>query len=358
MSNHIDEQLFDQAINQALQTLQVGAGETREMQAKLEVLQKRIFGLLSTIDPTAVQRSGPRRARLLRFLDEMEALVKAEFKGIIRDFKKTILDSTKLQIEKTATELQEAFNVPLKSNINPKEFVVGIAIEGTPIPEVFDRLGVKITQNTADVVRQGMVTGSSITQMGKDLAIKDKVIQRNAEALVRTTIAAVNNGVREETFLENKDVIPMIQWVATLDSRTTDICRALDGKRWFNTTKKPVGHNFVYPSGGVAHVNERSVTVAAFPDDDNSDVLRPAKQPSITKKEAKEAGVKSKPQKRTTVPANITYGQWLKKLDKAQQKKILGPGRFKLFNEGKLKVEDLVDKNLNPLTIKELKRLK
>ncbi|MGJ3101180.1 phage minor head protein, partial [Salmonella enterica subsp. enterica serovar Paratyphi A] len=42
----------------------------------------------------------------------------------------------------------------------------------------------------------------------------------------------VSNEARNETYRQNDDIIEKYEWVSTLDSRTSTICRARDGMTW------------------------------------------------------------------------------------------------------------------------------
>ena len=56
------------------------------------------------------------------------------------------------------------------------------------------------------------------------------------------------------------------------------------------------------------------------------------------------------------VPADTTYGQWLKGQPKDIQDDILGPTRGKLFRDGGLTIDRFTNRNLRPLTLKELQQ--
>lgn len=57
------------------------------------------------------------------------------------------------------------------------------------------------------------------------------------------------------------------------------------------------------------------------------------------------------------VPASLTYEDWLKRKPAEFQKEVLGPGKYRLWKQGKISLRDLIDQKGNPLTIEELRRL-
>ena len=66
-------------------------------------------------------------------------------------------------------------------------------------------------------------------------------LQKNkAEALVRSSVAAVNLEALIKTYEANGDLFNGYQWLATLDSRTSDICKARSGLTW-DMDFKPMG---------------------------------------------------------------------------------------------------------------------
>ena len=64
---------------------------------------------------------------------------------------------------------------------------------------------------------------------------------REAEALIRTSVHSVASNVRDQTYKNNRDVIDQVESVATLDGRTTPLCVSYDGLRWTADGHKPVG---------------------------------------------------------------------------------------------------------------------
>ena len=57
------------------------------------------------------------------------------------------------------------------------------------------------------------------------------------------------------------------------------------------------------------------------------------------------------------VADSLTYEGWLKKQNKQRQMEALGPTRYKLWKQGKLKsFTQLIDQTGRPLTVEQLKR--
>ncbi|HAI38149.1 MAG TPA: hypothetical protein DCM40_08510, partial [Maribacter sp.] len=72
-------------------------------------------------------------------------------------------------------------------------------------------------------------------------------------------VHAVSNKARQITIDRNIDIIKGFQWLSTLDTRTSDICKSYSGLTW-DSNKNPIGHKKNYRTPP-AHYNCRSVIV-------------------------------------------------------------------------------------------------
>jgi SPP1 gp7 family putative phage head morphogenesis protein len=109
----------------------------------------------------------------------------------------------------------------------------------------------------------------------------------------------------QQVYEANQDITKKYRYVATLDSRTSSICAALDGQEF------PYGKGPMPPQ----HFNCRSTTVPII----DPDIL----PPSTIAKRASADG---------PVPINTSYGQWLKDQPLKTQQDVLGPSKVPYFN--------------------------
>jgi SPP1 gp7 family putative phage head morphogenesis protein len=140
-----------------------------------------------------------------------------------------------------------------------------------------------------DTVEKNMITGKSWRRCLN--AVEDQaLIDSNyaASRILRTETAYVANEMEAEAYEEAG--LDEYQYVATLDGKTSTICRGLDGKK-FKLKDRETGKN--YPP---MHPHCRSTTVAVISGFDMSELQRRARDP--------EAGETYK------VPANMTYEEW------------------------------------------------
>lgn len=193
------------------------------------------------------------------------------------------------------------------------------------------------------------------------------ITRRNAAALTRTAVTAISNQAKRAFYEENKDIFELELYVATLDARTTPICRSLDGETF------PIGEGPIPP----LHFACRSLRVANFDDDDLS--RRPTKS-STDKQLLKEFTEKEGLTKVTsrgalprgtrgpfdifrrarvreltgTVPAKVDYGEFLKRQSIDFQNEVLGVTKARLFRRGGLDLDRFVNRQGDELTLAQL----
>ncbi len=157
---------------------------------------------------------------------------------------------------------------------------------------------------------------------------------RQNSTIVRTSIQHVNAVAREQLWQENSDIIDGYRWVSTLDNRTSEECRGLDGKV-FQLGKGPMPP---------IHPNCRSTTIAVVSSD--FDFL----DKGATR--AAQGG---------PVDASMTYYEWLKQQSADFQDSVIGPARGALLRNGGLTVEEFTRLQLNshfqPLTLEQMRKL-
>jgi SPP1 gp7 family putative phage head morphogenesis protein len=153
-------------------------------------------------------------------------------------------------------------------------------LTGETTPDVAKRLIGRLEFGQAGSVRQIALAGGQATK-----AANHQVI-----SLVRTSINQVANEASQQVYEANQDITQKYRYVATLDTRTSAICRALDGREF------PYGKGPKPPQ----HFGCRSTTVPVI----NYKELGFDAPPSVTK--GQRASMDG------PVPANTSYGQWLK----------------------------------------------
>jgi SPP1 gp7 family putative phage head morphogenesis protein len=199
---------------------------------------------------------------------------------------------------------------------------------GEVVSKAFRGIAVDQAERFSQVVRQGLLTGEPTPAIAKRLignlefgerarnvrqlvaagGQATAVADNQVITLVRTSINQVANSASQQVYEANQDITKKYRYVATLDTRTSAICRALDGK------------TFEYGKGPTPpqHFNCRSTTVPII----DYDELGFTPPPAGTR--ASQGG---------QVPANESYGQWLAKQDLPTKAKALGAGKVAYFDK-------------------------
>ncbi len=113
--------------------------------------------------------------------------------------------------------------------------------------------------NTRQIVTQGIIQGKSVGEMSTTLSAKMGQSYKNAERLIRTETNYIHGEADKLAYSEAG--VEEYEYMATLDTRTCEVCGALDGKI-FKLADAQVGVN--YPP---MHPNDRCTTVEHDPDD-------------------------------------------------------------------------------------------
>jgi SPP1 gp7 family putative phage head morphogenesis protein len=227
-------------------------------------------------------------------------------------------------------------------------------IQGATIGDWFARLNESARFDIERVVKNGVLLGQTNAQIAKELiGIGDKGGQpiakarRDAMAITRTAVQTVANDTRVASLEANSNIIKAVQWVSTLDSRTSEICVVRSGKTWTYPDFKPIKHKIPWNGGPPAHWNCRSTFIpitksfAELTGGKIKDTIEPATRASMDGQ----------------VAADLTFDQFLKNKPPEFADKMLGKGRAELWRSGKITLNQLLDQRGNPLTLAQLKRL-
>ena len=197
---------------------------------------------------------------------------------------------------------------------------------GEVLTKAFRGIAVDQAERFSQVVRQGLLTGETTPsiakrligslQFGEDAKTVRQLVAAGGQAtavadnqviaLIRTSINQVANTASQQVYEANQDITKKYRYVATLDTRTSARCAALDGRE-FEYGKGPMPPQ---------HFNCRSTTVPII----DPDILPPS---TIATRASKDG----------QVPINQSYGEWLAKQPRSTQSDALGPGKVAYFNK-------------------------
>jgi SPP1 gp7 family putative phage head morphogenesis protein len=235
-------------------------------------------------------------------------------------------DPTQINVVALSDDLFAAVQgAPATFNLTAAQGATITLPNGEVVTKAFRGIAVDQAERFSQVVRQGLLTGEPTPaiakrligslQFGEEAKTVRQLIAAGGQAtavadnqviaLIRTSINQVANTASQQVYEANQDITPRYRYVATLDTRTSAICRALDGKE-FEYGKGPMPPQ---------HFNCRSTTVPVI----DPDIL----PPSTTATRASKDG---------QVPINQSYGEWLSNQPRSVQADALGPGKVAYFN--------------------------
>jgi len=184
---------------------------------------------------------------------------------------------------------------------------------------------------------QGMATPEIIRELRDDVG---PINTRGLEGLVRTTLQHAATQAREQTWNDNSDIVKQVRMVATLDGKTSPICRAIDGRVFpLDSGPRPP-----------FHPNCRTTVVGVL--DSRYAFLSEGATRRERDPETGKVGY---------APADETYYEWLKRQSPEFQASVIGPTRAKLLNDGGLSAQRFSElqlgKTFKPLNIEQMRKL-
>lgn len=379
-----NEEWFDALIRHQIFLMSVSGSVRNEVIAILNRTERDVRAKIA--DQLARSTEGPTRANLLRarrLLDEIRdirALAVGQVENLWVDRFRQLMDlevvSTQKTLELVLPVLVETV-LPaagtLRALVREKPF------EGKVLRGWAKRLAADDIDRISDQIQIGLTRGEPVRDIARRIVGSarlhgsDGVLQitRNfAATLTRTAVIHYSNAARSEFFLENQDIFTEERFVATLDARTTPICRSLDGKVF------PIGEGPIPP----LHYNCRSLRVAVIGAEAiGSRPFKATTERQLLEEFADRNGLRFAPKSRAAlphgtkgrfdtfarqrtreligqVPARVTYEQWLRAQSTAFQDEVLGRTRARLFRRGGLKLDRFVNRVGDEIPLSELAR--
>lgn len=338
--------LRDATLRHAVLFERLKAGEIKKILPFLRAIEKDVRERLTRDTLTDLSR-----ARLNALLDDVEksiaTILKRWEKAFVGDLR--AIANSEAAFQGRALKAVVGMDTTLPSSQQLMAAVYAIPLTGwgssskggVLVRDALKQYSEAQQQAIVGAIRQGYYEGATNNQILQRIRgtrknrFNDGVIaysKRQNEALVRTSLAHASSVARSATLEQNG--VERWQWVSTLDSRTTPICQALDGKIF------KVGEKTPPPE----HWNCRSTAVPVL--DEEYDYL--------------DKGA-TRASKDGPVPATETYYSWLKGQPASFQDKAIGPVRGKLLREGGLSADRFarmqISRNYQPLTLAEMQKL-
>lgn len=356
-----NDDIQDQLIAHQVQLIRFGNGlRTRivrllnraepELQRKLRARLDRIAALGWDPGPATTKRM-IKTAKLITEInrptfDEINALVRRELLGLATG--ESIYVAGVI-----SASLPVVWDPALPSGRTLRSIVFARPFQNRILRDWLKTYEVNDRRRMMDEIRQGLVFSETPTQISRRIfgtrAMGGadgtrEITRRGAQTLAQTATSAISNASRQAVYQRNRSIIPREVYVATLDSRTTPICRSEDNEVY------EVGQGPIPP----LHMNCRSIRAPVV------DGRKLGKRPATTATEKQLEGLRGPARRREVeklvgrVPASESYQVWLKKTPASFQDEVLGPTRGRLFRAGEIDMKGFVDNSGNEWTLRQL----
>lgn len=261
----------------------------------------------------------------------------------------------------------------LEVSLPPMQLVRSIAMarpfEGRTLREWAQAMKADDLRRINAAIQVGMLQGESGPQIANRVAGTGSVSHmttKQVQAITRTAVMHITNASRTETFRANADIIVGEIFVATLDSRTTPRCRALDRKQFdVGLGPQPPLH-IACRSLRVARLNAEEIGNRPFKPFTQKMLVREYAKAnnlgSISDRDDLPRGSKGKfddwARKRAReligqTPSTTSYQQFLEKQSREFQDDTLGKTKGALFRAG-LRLDQFVAREGTELTLAQI----
>ncbi len=324
--------LRDRAILHAIQTERLTVSEIRKIE---EALRQVDSDLVKRIRARGVDGTWT-TARLNRLL----ASIRKGQRKAYRELRQLMLKDLRAIVDSEIQFGTGSLDIALKGTttaVAPTQSQIMTAAalrpyQGRKMSEWFSDLASNKIDAIESNLRMGVIEGDNPRQIINRVRQAGITNRNHARAIARTTVNHYTTTAKERVYMANDDVIKGVQWLSTLDGRTSDICKIRDGDVF------PIGVGPRPP----AHVNCRSTTIP---------VTKSFKELGLPFEEFPES---TRASIDGQVSESLNYGEWLRDADPAIQDQALGKTRAILFRKGDLEVDDFVDFKGRRYTLQEL----
>ncbi len=335
----VNDELLDRQLAHATYTQRFGTGLARRVLKLLTATESDLTGQIESRlakisergydqGPTTTKRLNTllgsiAETRATGFAELQKALTSEllEFVDHEADFQKRVL--------KAVVPIPQGFNAPSRQLL--ESIVTSRPMQGRVLKQWVGDLEDADRKAIQSAVRIGMVEGESIPNIVTRVGDRTNLTQRQTFDIVQTAVNHVSNHARDAIAQENDDIVKALQWHATLDGRTCQICGGLDGKVLpLKSGRRPPAH---FKCRCTVTYVIKSWQELGLKDPD------PGVRSSMNGDE----------------PGDITYGEWLRKQPRAFVFETLGRKKGQLFLDGGLKIDRFADRVWGELSLVQLR---
>lgn len=340
--NEADQEIEQELTKRLAQIKQRGYDLSPANTERLKILQKQIRAITAASYQTAYGI----------ITDELKQLIRAEAGRSVEEFERAL--KVRLGAVVPAPAVLAAMVRDPVQGASVRDWLRGIERNKQDKIMSLVRLGITTNQTLPEIVAR--IAGTADNNF-RDGALE--ISRRQTEALVRTVVNFISNRAREEVFNQNAWLLNGVKWVSTLDTRTTPVCRARDGKVYpLNAGPRPPAH-FRCRSVIVGMTKSwEELANTTLPDSDETLEERfrnELRARGFSEQQINKELMNARASMNGLVPEDLTYGDWLRRQPASVQDEVLGKVRGKLFRQGKLSIDRFVDDNGRSFTLEELR---
>ena len=354
----VNTEILDSITGRALDLQRLTATQLRDSARFLKALEGDIVAQLARIDPTGIAAPSRQAARLEKLLDQTRETIRNAYRAESTRLVGELRELADIETQFAASSINRAVGAELiTASVTRGQLVAivdGVLVQGAPVSDWLSRQAGDTLQRFQDGMRLGIAQGETNGQLirrvrggkqnGEVVTGFMDVSRRHADSLVRSATQAVSQRSRQGLYEANQDLVKALQWVSTLDLRTTVECSARDGLTYTVEGHEPIGHSLPWDGGpGNLHWGCRSTSTP---------VLRSFRELGFNIDEVP-AGTRASMDGQ--VAQDTTFEGWLGRQSKGRQDANLGPGRAQLWRDKKISFRDLVDGNGRELSLDELR---
>lgn len=328
-------------LNKLVLIMRRGVGISKEMMASASVMFKELNKIIDLDKPLIKNTKQIREVvNALDVEDELNAKLVEVGSAVVAVHKdlKTIKVTKKM--------VNDAISVVMPdSNVSTKDMIKGV--KGLTV------------KSAINYTHQAYQQGWTNKKLGEALKTTEAQFSRHVQTIANTAVNAVSNETKRQLYQANDDVIDRVLFLATLDNRTSGICKSLDGAA-FKLKDAP---------SLPLHPNERSQLLPVLKGEDLDEVRRsilprPAVQtkgkdiytdkgPKTKNGKARKPGKSANTPLKGTVTDSRNYEEWLRKQPAYYQDDIIGKQAGQAFRNGN-KLTDVI--KVSPVTEEYLKK--
>lgn len=318
--------IADAILMQSVALARVEADAQDEAALELRGLFTTLRRLLQRLDPTVPAFLGTRLRRITQVREALAEPLTDAYLSLMRSDVERRQLVVPWYIRGLVAGLPEAAASLLTRGRGTKALETvadATPIQGVDASEAWGRQAGTVQQQVEDRLRRAVLNEQAMGALAAEVAAIEQTAIRAAEALVQTSLASVAQAALVQVAEANAEGLRALTWLTTLDSRACPVCIALSGQSWTIDDKRPLGSSGPWPGEPPIHPRCRCVLSVVATGD--------------------------------PLPRDQTFAAWLTTRTTTEQRAILGPGRYALWQRGTLKLRQLIDQRHRPLTLDQLR---